>query len=74
MSQKHGDAKLNKEGEKKRAESTVTWHKIECDGSVKKQFEGVGVQLVQAEEEHKSLLFWSSIKSRYPMNCRGQPN
>jgi len=37
MSQKQGDAaQLKKEGEKKKAKSTVTWHGIECDGFVKK--------------------------------------
>jgi len=36
MSQKQGDAaQLKKEGEKKKANLTVTWHRIEC-GSVKK--------------------------------------
>jgi len=37
ISQKQGDAtQLKKEGEKKKAKSTVTWHGIECNGSVKK--------------------------------------
>jgi len=37
MSQKQGDvAQLKKEGEKKNGKSTVTWHRIKCDGSVKK--------------------------------------
>jgi len=36
MSQNQGDVQLKKEGEKNKAKSTVTWHKIECDGSVKK--------------------------------------
>ena len=37
MSQKQGDAaQLKKEGKNKKAKSTITWHEIECDGSVKK--------------------------------------
>ena len=37
MSQKQGDvAQLKKEGEKNNGKSTVTWHGIKCDGSVKK--------------------------------------
>jgi len=37
MSQKQGDvAQLKNEGEKKKEKSTVTWYRIECDGSVKK--------------------------------------
>jgi len=37
MSQKQGDAaQLEKDGEKKKDKSTITWHKIECDSSVKK--------------------------------------
>jgi len=37
MSQKQGDdAQLKKEGEKKKAKMTVTWHIIKCDVSVKK--------------------------------------
>jgi len=37
MSQNQNQVQLNKkEGdEKKKAKSPVTWHKIECDGSVK---------------------------------------
>jgi len=31
-----GEVQLKKEGEKKKAKSIVTWHRIECDGSVKK--------------------------------------
>ena len=66
---------MKNECEKKKAKSTVTWHKIECDGSVKKnQFECAGVQPFQVREEQKDLLFWSTAKSRCPMNCRGQPN
>ena len=50
MSQKHSDAaQLKKEGEKKKAKSTVTWNGIKYDGSVKKkkQFEGAGVQVLR---------------------------
>jgi hypothetical protein len=36
MPQNQGDVQLKKEGVKKKAKSTVTWHRIECDGSVKK--------------------------------------
>ena len=37
MSKKQGNAaQLKKEGEKKKVNSTVTWHGIECDGSAKK--------------------------------------
>jgi len=37
MSQRQGDAaQLKKEGERKKEKSTMTWHGIECDGSVKK--------------------------------------
>jgi len=38
MSQNHNQVQLNKkEGDgKKKANSSVTWHGIECDGSVKK--------------------------------------
>jgi len=39
MSLNQGDVQVyQKEGdEKKKAKSSVTWHKIECDGSVKKK-------------------------------------
>jgi len=39
MSQNHNQVQLNKnEGdEKKKVKSPVTWHRIECDGSVKKK-------------------------------------
>jgi len=38
MSQKQGDAaQLQKVGDKKKANSIVTWHEIECDGFVKKK-------------------------------------
>jgi hypothetical protein len=37
MPQNQGDVQLKKEGVKKKAKSTVTWHIIECDGSVKKK-------------------------------------
>jgi len=75
MAQKQGDAaQLQKEGEKRKAKSTVTWHGIECDGSVKKKYEGVSVQSFQAEEEWKDLLLWFPTKSRCPRDCRGQPN
>ena len=36
MSQNLGDAQLKNECEKKKEKSTLTWHEIECDGSVKK--------------------------------------
>jgi hypothetical protein len=37
MSEKQGDAQLKREGEKKKAKITMTWHDIECDESVKKK-------------------------------------
>jgi len=36
MSQEKGDAQLKKEGEKKKAKTNVTWHSIECKGSIQK--------------------------------------
>jgi len=73
ISQNQGDVQLNKkEGdEKKKEKSPLTWHRIECDGSVKKGFEGVGVQPFQTEEERVDMLFWSSTKSRCHRDCRG---
>jgi len=44
MSQKQGDAtQLKKEGEKKKAKPTETWHRIECNRSVKKSDSNVSV-------------------------------
>jgi hypothetical protein len=39
QNQNQGDVRLNKkEGdEKKKAKSPMTWHEIECDGSIKKK-------------------------------------
>jgi len=74
MSQNQGDVQLKNENDKKKAKSTMTWHRVECDGSLKKQFEGVGVQSFQIEEERKDLLFWSSTKSMCPRDYQGQPN
>jgi len=37
MSQKQGDdSQLQKEGEKKKEKTTVTWHGIECEGTGQK--------------------------------------
>ena len=36
MSQNQGDVQLKNECEKKKAKSTMKWHRIECDDSVKK--------------------------------------
>jgi len=37
MSHKHGDAHIKKEGEKKKAKTTVTWHSIKCEGIRRKK-------------------------------------
>jgi len=77
QNQNEGNVELNKmEGgdEKKKAKSPMTWHKIECNGSIKKRFEGAGVQSFQVEEKREDMLFWFSTKSRCPRVCRGQPN
>jgi len=39
MSQNQGDAQLKREGEKEKAKTIVTWHDIECDGSLKKEIQ-----------------------------------
>jgi len=36
MSQNQGDVQLKMEGEKKKAKSTMTWHRIECEGTRQK--------------------------------------
>ena len=36
MSHKKGDPQLKKEDEKKKAKTTVTWHRIECEGTRQK--------------------------------------
>jgi len=43
MSQKQSDAQLKKEGEKKKAKTTVTWHGIECEGTGQKSKANVPV-------------------------------
>ena len=76
MSQNQGDVQLKNESDKKKAKSPAKWHIIECDCSVKKkkQFKGVGVQPVKAEEERNYMLFQSSIKSKCSRDRRRQPN
>jgi hypothetical protein len=36
MSQNQGEVQLKNESDKKKAKSTLIWHRVECDGSVKK--------------------------------------
>jgi len=76
QNQNQGDVQLNKKesDEKKKAESSMTWHRIVWWFPKKEEFEGASVQSVEAEEEREDMLFWPSTKSRYPRDWQGQPN
>ncbi|AES98890.1 hypothetical protein MTR_5g074170 [Medicago truncatula] len=68
MSQKQGDAQLKKEGEKKKAKTTVTWHNIECEGSRQKKHNTCILQNQEYRLSHRipSYKMSSDVKECIP--------
>jgi len=61
------DVQLKKEGEKKKAKSTVTWHEIKCDGFVKKSYSNVPVyKFFRLRRSGRTCYFGPKPKSSAP--------
>ena len=76
MSQNQGDVQLKNECEKKKVKSTVTWHRIECDGSVKKK-KAIGrcrCTISPGLGRAEGLVIFVLNQKQMPRDRRGQPN
>jgi len=76
QNQNQGDVQLNKnEGdEKKKAKSPMTWHKIECDGSVKKRVRMCRRTIIPGWGGAGGHAILVLNQKQVLRDCQGQPN
>jgi hypothetical protein len=74
MSQNQGDAQLKNECEKKKVKSTLTWHDIEYDGSVKKSNSKVPVYShSRLRRRRRTCYFGPQLKAGTPRTVKDNP-